>query len=601
MFDPDRGTESRKRKARVADIDDADASQHCKGAEKSSSSLQPGLEAEAVRRRESIENRTLLCRNVPNVPPIEFMKEFNTIMEDNNICFYERSLIQCNRAPVASEMQLVFCSAEMATRSLNLSGYILQGKAIYLERPPEYNGPVSSTTGKMFDKFVANVPDHVLRHYKNEKCSREIFVKNVPDGTSHAMLKNFLDRAIQAQSLNICQGSPITNCKVRANNTAFLIFRTPEEASAALKLENIPFYSGAHLQFEGSRSALGSRQYGTSSNMVDSWACGETSRATGESYRYDLPRSQGSALPETGETSRSAYPSYFGSCDPELAESPRNASIEAALEPTDDATTDYSYYGPCSSEPEGMHPLRSSADTPTGTSVQRYYGPCDPELEGSPPSLTSMDTDDDAPSLTHDENEESPTKNEYGPGAKEVRCMPANTKVKSVASPQVQEHILSDAELTMEQPGADLTKLQVALDGATKDLQIQIQTAALEKAELRRQLEEMAERLSESQKSNACLQQEAEEEKHRLDVKGKELLVFRKRWGYLATELDKTRRQLEEAQAESENESSDDFEESPAAFKFEGSPVKSAAGIQPHLRMKQEPVYGAVYEEVWDL
>ena len=587
MFDPEQGAESRKRKARAAEIND-DASQHWNGGDKSSSSLRPnGFEAEAVRRRESIENRKLLCRNAPDVKPTQFMRQFNTLMQDKNLCIFEKAVRWCVYAPVAYEMQLVFSSAEMATRALNLSGYVLDGKAFYLERPPEYNGASSSTKGGMLDKLT---PHQLRRHYKREKSSRELHVKNVPDGTSQVFLKEFLEGAILERSLNISEDSPITNCKVRDKNCAFLIFRTLEEASAALNLDNI-YFSGKYLQFESFRGPRGPLQHGVSSQLADSRGF--------------------------GETSRSPYQSSYGSCDPEPEWSPRNSSIGPTLAAADNASTDYSYYGPCSSESEGMHPLRSNADTPTGTSDQSHYGPCDPEIEGSPPSLASVDTDDEAPSLTHDENEEVSTRNEYGPSAKQARLTSPKTKV-NVAAPQVQEHTLSDAELPTEQPGAELpteqsgaelTKIQLALDESNKDredLQIQIQTEVLEKAELRRQLEEMAQHLSESEKANSCLQQEAEQEKHKLDAKEKELLVFRKRWGYLARELDKARRQLEEAQVESDDESddesSDDVEDLPVIVKYKGSPVKHAAGIRPLLRIKPEPVYQAVYEEeVWDL
>lgn len=631
MFDPEQGTETMKRKASVADIGDNDASHFCNnnGVE---------AEAEAVRRRESTENRTLVCRNTHNVKPNQFMKQFNNMMENNNLCFYEYPLMRC-RQPVAyeNEMYLIFFSADMCTRALNLSGHVLQGKPIYLERPPEYNGNIH--TGNMCN--VANIDQaRQQQHYKKEKVYREIFVKNVPDGTFPKTLKDFLDRALQKDSLNISQGSPLTNCKIRGQNKAFLVFRTPEETTAALKnLQNILF-SGAYLHFEYSR--------GCGDNMVDSrgYGVGETSRATtttGQSYYAHAgapsptgsshnnetlkaataggsyygpfdPEPEGSPLPESGETSRSTYQSYYGSCDSKPDESrPRNCSSIGGNKrqaTADSGTTDHGYYGPCSSEHEGTRPCsRDSADTAprgtTSTSAQTYYVPRSyPEREGSPPSLNTVVTDDDAPpDLTHDEHAEIPTKNEYRPSrAKKVRFTKdapefhsPNTKV---TPPQVREHSIvpSDAELATsdEHPGADLTKLQVALDGANRDrvdLQIQIQKAADEKAELRRQLEAMARSLLESEKSNACLQQEAEQESHKLNVKGQELLVFRKRWHHLQKELDTTRRKLEKVQeAESkeyESSSDDDFdEESPAKVKY-----------HPLVAIKQEPVS----DEVWDL
>jgi hypothetical protein len=474
MFDPQQGTESRKRKAHVTGIDidinvDA-ASQYCNGGHKSSS------EAEAVRRRRreaSVENRLLLCLNrVPDVSPKQFMIQFQKIMQDHDLCFYEKPLMRCLRAPGVYEMQLVFYSAEMATCALNLSGYdavlpVHGKKDIYLERPPEYKdnmGPVdvsssTTTTGGIMD-------------------------------------------------------APST---------------------------------------------------GSDETLKVTWP---------RSYYYGLrnPEPEGSLLPpeggETASRSSSTHQSYdAGSCNPERE-------------------------------------------------------------EGSPPSLTSAeDTDDaDAPNmLTHaaDENEEIPNENEYSLWSKKFSCMmiqrdvhlPNNTnnvKTTMASSPaQVRGHTsVSDAELPTEpQPGADSTKLQVvAFDGVNKDkergaedlLQFQIQTAALEKAKLRRQLEEMTHRLSESEKSNVCLQQQSEHDKRELNVKGQQLLVFQKRWSRLANELDNTRRKLKEAQqAESEEyqQSSDDFDdESPAKeVKYKGLSVSRSEA--PLLPIKHEPIS----EKLWDI
>ncbi|KAG5191898.1 hypothetical protein JKP88DRAFT_217096 [Tribonema minus] len=76
----------------------------------------------------------------------------------------------------------------------------------------------------------------------NTKTNREIFVGNVPLEAQADALQQFLGSAMQQVGLTTAPGNPIVHVRMNAR-FSFLEFRSMEEATHALFLNNIPFGS----------------------------------------------------------------------------------------------------------------------------------------------------------------------------------------------------------------------------------------------------------------------------------------------------------------------------------------------------------------------
>lgn len=78
------------------------------------------------------------------------------------------------------------------------------------------------------------------------KINRELFVGNVPPGTSEALLMQFLNGAMRRVGLCPPDATPILNCRTNAK-FAFVELASLDEANRALNLNGIPFL-GASLR-----------------------------------------------------------------------------------------------------------------------------------------------------------------------------------------------------------------------------------------------------------------------------------------------------------------------------------------------------------------
>lgn len=78
------------------------------------------------------------------------------------------------------------------------------------------------------------------------KINRELFVGNVPPGTSEALLMQFLNGAMRRVNLCPPTATPILNCRTNAK-FAFIELATLDDANKALNLNGIPFL-GASLR-----------------------------------------------------------------------------------------------------------------------------------------------------------------------------------------------------------------------------------------------------------------------------------------------------------------------------------------------------------------
>ncbi|CAM9503767.1 unnamed protein product [Pylaiella littoralis] len=72
------------------------------------------------------------------------------------------------------------------------------------------------------------------------KSQVEIFVGNIPVGTTQQGLVDFLNAAMLKVGLNLQPGNPVTSCRLNSK-FAFCVMRNPDEAAKALNLNGIPY------------------------------------------------------------------------------------------------------------------------------------------------------------------------------------------------------------------------------------------------------------------------------------------------------------------------------------------------------------------------
>ncbi|CAM9724498.1 unnamed protein product [Ectocarpus sp. 6 AP-2014] len=87
------------------------------------------------------------------------------------------------------------------------------------------------------------------------KSQIEIFVGNIPVGTTQQGLVDFLNAAMLKVGLNLQPGNPVTSCRLNSK-FAFCVMRNPEEAAKALNLNGIP-YLGNVLKMQRPSSYTG--------------------------------------------------------------------------------------------------------------------------------------------------------------------------------------------------------------------------------------------------------------------------------------------------------------------------------------------------------
>ncbi|EGC33787.1 hypothetical protein DICPUDRAFT_56283 [Dictyostelium purpureum] len=73
-----------------------------------------------------------------------------------------------------------------------------------------------------------------------KKQSRRIYVGNIPPGITDSELIEFFNAAVLAANLNVKPGPPVVFCQINAPKCfAFIEFRTPEEATNAMRFDGI--------------------------------------------------------------------------------------------------------------------------------------------------------------------------------------------------------------------------------------------------------------------------------------------------------------------------------------------------------------------------
>ena len=496
-----------------------------------------------VRLREAIGNRTLFCHNAPDVPGFQFKQNFQVMMHDTELSFYENLITHYSKSG-PHEFKLVFVNADMATRALNLNGFTLQDRtSINLRRPPEYNGP--PVTHKItWNEFAATRSQSDINNIRNEKNEREVYVKNVPLNTNHHALSEFLGDAMQRASLNICQGNPIIWCKVK-RSTGFISFRTSEEAAAILSLNNIQF-CGARLLFERGRNKVG---------------------------RYQNLHHDPLEIPFAKDTHRAPCPQRLERGNFELQGSQSSASV---LSPT-------SGDGSCCS--------LVSQDLPSNhdyTSVDLT----DEDHLSTPPLRPKK-------SVTFSLKEEGEGCGTSDGKAKHQTCAKVGEKSTTPALPT------QDCRTTIDEQHTHFV-LSV-LDQANQDregLKRQLEETNVEVAQLQQQLSEMAKRLAESDASRASFEKSAFSEKRELLARQQQLVIMHKVQRTTTHELEEIRQQLQKAIEENIMQAASIHFDKPLlvpSIKQEESFVKCEGRIQYTTSSEQVRALVREEEELWDV
>jgi hypothetical protein len=102
-----------------------------------------------------------------------------------------------------------------------------------------------------------------------DKINRELFVGNVPPGTSEALLMQFLNGAMRRVGLCGPTDTPIVNCRTNSK-FAFIEIISQQMAAVTLNLNGIPFL-GASLRV--SRPSKVSSVHTTYLDLTIRWVC----------------------------------------------------------------------------------------------------------------------------------------------------------------------------------------------------------------------------------------------------------------------------------------------------------------------------------------
>mmetsp|Transcript_53176 Transcript_53176/g.129120 ORF Transcript_53176/g.129120 Transcript_53176/m.129120 type:complete len:366 (+) Transcript_53176:138-1235(+) len=190
-------------------------------------------------------NRELFVGNTPPGTTELLLLHFCTAaMRRANLCApNETPILSCRVSQKFSFIET--SSPDMANRALNLNGIPFLGALLKVSRPSKYIGP--NVPAQTWQQLTGqNLPPGAVVDPEQEKISRELFVGNTTPEMTEQMLREFLGNAMEQVGLNSQPGNPITNVRV-SGKFAFAEFRSKEEATNAINLNNIPFM-GAQLR-----------------------------------------------------------------------------------------------------------------------------------------------------------------------------------------------------------------------------------------------------------------------------------------------------------------------------------------------------------------
>jgi hypothetical protein len=208
--------------------------------------------------RESIEKRRIVCRFVPvHIREHDIGKLFDNAMHDSGLCFHEYPILSIQRSTnQQEEVSVDFLNSEMATRALNLNGIVCMSRTIWIGRPIQYSrSGADSSEARTWQEFNDNHDKKaaLAEQAKQEKAAREYYVVNLPHDIDTKKFRNFLCFSMKRAGLVILPGGdPITTITIK-EQVAYCIFRIPEEAQAALHLNDI-LYRGKKLRLKLSPS-----------------------------------------------------------------------------------------------------------------------------------------------------------------------------------------------------------------------------------------------------------------------------------------------------------------------------------------------------------
>jgi RNA recognition motif. (a.k.a. RRM, RBD, or RNP domain) len=194
----------------------------------------------AVNPQQEKINRELFVGNTPpGTSELLILHFLNAAMRRVGLCEPTETPIVDSR--VNNKFAFIELStAEFANKALSLNGIPFLGVFLKVSRPSKYTGPnVPSQTWQQLTGQVLPDGSSILDP-EQEKLSRELFIGNTTPEMTESMIKEFLGNALQQVGLTNSPGNPIVACRV-SGKFAFVELRTPQEATNALNLNNIPF------------------------------------------------------------------------------------------------------------------------------------------------------------------------------------------------------------------------------------------------------------------------------------------------------------------------------------------------------------------------
>jgi RNA recognition motif-containing protein len=240
---------------------------------------QQQAQAVAVSQQQDKINRELFVGNTPpGTSEILILHFVNAAMRRVGLCLLHETPVLNSR--VNNKFAFIELStADMASRALNLNGIPFLNAYLKISRPSKYIGPIvpSQTWQQLTGQVNGTNADNVMALIdpEQEKIKRELFIGNTTPEMTEAMLREFLGNAIQQVGLAIAgPGNPITACRV-SGKFAFIELRTPEEAAAALNLNNIPYLGTALRVGRPSKYTGPPDQHGNWEDILAKYMSGE--------------------------------------------------------------------------------------------------------------------------------------------------------------------------------------------------------------------------------------------------------------------------------------------------------------------------------------
>ena len=204
--------------------------------------------------KECLVNRSLRISNVPFYwSDLDLKEAIETAMQNEHLkCSNDTATLSFTASLRTGEFDVEFYSASMATKALNLSGYpyfsgLQNQRPLELTRRVDFAGPAPSTTWETF--CAGRDTAQVARETKIDHARRTLMITNLPSGIQSDGLRRIVVQAFVERSLMSISTDPrglVTFIRAEGSQ-ACVTFRTQEEATAALQLDQMEVMNGSNV------------------------------------------------------------------------------------------------------------------------------------------------------------------------------------------------------------------------------------------------------------------------------------------------------------------------------------------------------------------